>query len=999
MDALFGGVVHEPARCTSPSGTVLAMIGRKSRYTSLRATATTPTRLQAEIFLVQPLLNSAQGLALSVGTLPSTLPPGNSDGTCKLRTVMAGDDCTTLPGKCGISSKDFLNANTKENLCSTFMVGQQVCCTAGKRPDLKPKPDANGNCATYVTQPDDTCAGIAVARDLDIEDLEDFNKNTWGWNGCDPKKFYRDFLMCVSSGTPPMPAVVGNAVCGPMMPGTVKAPSGTNLSTLNPCPLNVCCNIWGQCGTTDDYCTVKKSESGAPGTSGHANGCISNCGRDIIKGAAPASTFKPEITDENVKEQFEIFKKMTNIKKIISFGGWDFSTQPGTFSILREAAQPVNRETFKSNIVDFLNEHDLDGVDIDWEYPGAPDIPDVPSDDPQPGLNYYRLLTSIKSAVGSSKSVSFAAPASFWYLKSYPIKNMAKEIDYIIYMTYDLHGQWDYGNNWTSPGCTNGNCLRSHVNETETKDALSMITKAGVASNKVVVGVPSYGRSFKMEKAGCDGEMCRFTGTSRISNANKGRCTDTGGYISNAEIQEIIMTGNVNKDWTKEGSNMLVYNDTEWVAYMDDDMKAKRTEFYDSYNFAGTTDWAVDLQEFWDWSGMDDDTDAYIDVDYWSACTGVYSTLESLESRKDYIPSHCLEKYITDVQIAVLEGALAKYKDLVDDGYDGKFSTYERYIKEQAPEQIDNFMASEKVDQYFDCAEYKMVTCCDTCILQEWVPQCQHKECPKYEHMVSTLNGDVIPNATFTLADEDGFYSDLGDTWGIEKDWIKWGKRKVRINNGCQFAEEDVLACIENKDDFFHNYPLADNDKIDVYNPKDVIGDSYSSASDLLDRIKIMTFAAQYDEELLDTDMVDATSLPAFSMQEAVDSMGKIVEKANEIEKADREEMILNFITGLLFWIPFAGEAMVGMTAVRNVIRLIGAVGDAALTIYDVVKNPDNAFMAAFSYLAGAGVGKAGFKAAASTRRIISKNDYDGLGNVKTNLDKVENIRGGVCSL
>jgi GH18 family chitinase len=147
---------------------------------------------------------------------------------------------------------------------------------------------------------------------------------------------------------------------------------------------------------------------------------------------------------------------MKNVKKIISFGGWDFSTMPGTYSILRQAAQPANRELFTKKIVTFLEEHELDGVDIDWEYPGvsahginwgcmltptqAPDIPDVPSDDPQNGLNYYRLLSSLKTALGSSRTVSFAAPASFWYLKSYPIKKMANEIDYIIYMTYDLHG-------------------------------------------------------------------------------------------------------------------------------------------------------------------------------------------------------------------------------------------------------------------------------------------------------------------------------------------------------------------------------------------------------------------------------------------------------------------------------------------------------------------------------------------------------------------------------
>jgi hypothetical protein len=41
----------------------------------------------------------------------------------------------------------------------------------------------------------------------------------------------------------------------------------------------------------------------------------------------------------------------------------------------------------------------------------------------------------------------------------------------------------------------------------------------------------------------------------------------------------------------------MVYKNTEWVAWMDDEMKKSRSAFYDLYNFAGTTDWAVDLQE------------------------------------------------------------------------------------------------------------------------------------------------------------------------------------------------------------------------------------------------------------------------------------------------------------------------------------------------------------------------------------------------------------------
>ncbi len=75
-------------------------------------------------------------------------------------------------------------------------------------------------------------------------------------------------------------------------------------------------------------------------------------------------------------------------------------------------------------------------------------------------------------------------------------------VDYIVYMTYDLHDQWDYESKWSMPGCGGISCLRSHINMTETLNALSLTTKAGVPSKKVVVGVSSYGRSFEMAEAG-----------------------------------------------------------------------------------------------------------------------------------------------------------------------------------------------------------------------------------------------------------------------------------------------------------------------------------------------------------------------------------------------------------------------------------------------------------------------------------------------------------------
>lgn len=76
-----------------------------------------------------------------------------------------------------------------------------------------------------------------------------------------------------------------------------------------------------------------------------------------------------------------------------------------------------------------------------------------------------------------------------------------------------------------SPGCPTGGCLRSQVNKTETAYALSMITKAGVPAKQVIMGLPLYGRSFKLAEAGCTGPDCHFTGP--LSGATPGVCTDT----------------------------------------------------------------------------------------------------------------------------------------------------------------------------------------------------------------------------------------------------------------------------------------------------------------------------------------------------------------------------------------------------------------------------------------------------------------------------------------
>ncbi|KAL4903342.1 hypothetical protein BDW74DRAFT_156203 [Aspergillus multicolor] len=557
---------------------------------------------------------------------------------CTTIQVDSGDSCGSLATRCGISGADFTKYNSDEDLCSTLVPGQHVCCSSGTLPSFAPEPNEDGTCATYVVQEDDSCSKIAATNDLTADDLEDFNKNTWGWNGC--SLLWVGTKMCLSTGRPPMPAPIANAICGPQVPDTEEPDDDTDLADLNPCPLNACCNIWGQCGITAEFCTISESESGAPGTSAPGeNGCISNCGMEVIKSEAPDSfirigyfqgynldrecqymdarqidsskythihfgfgtmTESYDVMVGNTLAQFEFeqFKQLSGVKRILSMGGWAFSTEPATYMIFRNGVQAANRNAMAQKIADFVIEHDLDGIDIDWEYPGAPDIPGIPPGAENEGNLYTAFLALLKSKL-PGKSISIAAPASYWYLKQYPIDKMVDLVDYVVFMAYDLHGQWDFANQWSSPGCPEGNCLRSHVNLTETHNALSMITKAGADSNKLIVGVASYGRAFKMSTAGCTGPECTFAG--EASGAKKGRCTGEAGYISNGEIQEILDNNENSRTFVDDSfSNILVYDDTEWVAYSDDSNREARETLFQGLNMGGSVEWAVDLQAFHD---------------------------------------------------------------------------------------------------------------------------------------------------------------------------------------------------------------------------------------------------------------------------------------------------------------------------------------------------------------------------------------------------------------
>ena len=61
---------------------------------------------------------------------------------------------------------------------------------------------------------------------------------------------------------------------------------------------------------------------------------------------------------------------------------------------------------------------------------------------------------------------------------------------------------------------------------------------------------------------------------------------------------------------------MLVYQSTQWVAYMNNSVKMTRTSYLEGLKMAGTSDWAIDLQKAV--NGESDYPEVYTAPDSWS---------------------------------------------------------------------------------------------------------------------------------------------------------------------------------------------------------------------------------------------------------------------------------------------------------------------------------------------------------------------------------------------
>ena len=232
-----------------------------------------------------------------------------------------------------------------------------------------------------------------------------------------------------------------------------------------------------------------------------------------------------------------------HLKVLLMIGGWG-SSADGFSMMARDASK---RTLFCKECKKHIDNYKLDGIDIDWEYPTYAAEGNGAS--PADKENFILVLQELRETIGTDKLITFASSSSAGYMNW---KDAIKYIDYVNVMTYDMGRPPERHN---SPLYRSTRFSQSSVDE-----AIDKHVTAGIPKERLVLGVPFYGKSDKSD--GTYSDDVKFNEMEEI--LTKG--TYKGKSVADKNIRYWDPVAKVPYLGDAAGKNYLSYDDAESVA-------------------------------------------------------------------------------------------------------------------------------------------------------------------------------------------------------------------------------------------------------------------------------------------------------------------------------------------------------------------------------------------------------------------------------------------------
>lgn len=266
---------------------------------------------------------------------------------------------------------------------------------------------------------------------------------------------------------------------------------------------------------------------------------------------------------------------------LVSVGGWLWS---GGFSDM--ALTKESRAIFIDSVASFVTRYNLDGLDIDWEYPGMPGS--TQSFRPEDKQNYTLLVKELRGRFDSMEKkthhrvyITLATGGESGFLEHTEMGEVQKYVDTVNLMAYDYYepGAGKITGNhaplFTDPADPKAISADRSVREYE---------KAGVPAEKIVLGVPFYGHVWGQVPPMNNG---LFQPGERVPHA----------YSNYEAVVNTMLGHGYSRYWDASASVPYLYNARKqiFVSYEDPESLALKCKYVRDHHLAGMM--------FWDYSG------------------------------------------------------------------------------------------------------------------------------------------------------------------------------------------------------------------------------------------------------------------------------------------------------------------------------------------------------------------------------------------------------------
>ncbi|KAF5911004.1 hypothetical protein HPG69_000969 [Diceros bicornis minor] len=309
----------------------------------------------------------------------------------------------------------------------------------------------------------------------------------------------------------------------------------------------------------------------------------------LIYSFASISKNKVIMKDKNDAMLYQTINslKMKNpkLKILLSIGGYLFGSKG--FHPMVDSS--TSRLKFINSVILFLRNHNFDGLDISWIYPDLKD-----------NTHFTVLIQELaesfqKDFVKSTKErllLTAGVSAGRQMIdNSYQIKKLAKELDFINLLSFDFHGSWEKplvtGHN--SP-LRKGQLDRRTSSYYNVEYAVEYWINKGMPAEKVIMGIPMYGRSFTLASAET------ALGAPASGPGAAGPITKSSGFLAYYEICQFLQGAKITRLQDQQVPYAVKGN--QWVGY--DDMKSveNKVQFLKNLNLGGAMIWSIDLDDF-----------------------------------------------------------------------------------------------------------------------------------------------------------------------------------------------------------------------------------------------------------------------------------------------------------------------------------------------------------------------------------------------------------------